>query len=81
MPKTASTNFRIHGLGRVHHAGSAPLPTHRPGGDVRANGWSLFVRLAHPKGPREALTNRALLLAGIAEKTRQDRLTITPMYD
>lgn len=47
------------------------------------NGWSLFVRLAHPKARMEALTSCPLLLAGIAEKTRharQDRLTITPMH-
>jgi len=47
------------------------------------NGWSLFVRLAHPKARMETLTSRPLLLAGIAEKTRharQDRLTITPLH-
>jgi len=47
------------------------------------NGWSLFVRLAHPKARLEAITRRPLLLAGIAGKTRharQERLTITPVH-
>ena len=47
------------------------------------NGWSLFVRLAHPKARLEAITSRPLLLTGIAEKTRharQERLTITPVH-
>ena len=47
------------------------------------NGWSLFVRLAHPNARLEAITSRPLLLSGIAEKTRharQERLTITPVH-
>ncbi|MCX7113630.1 MAG: hypothetical protein NTX45_26800 [Proteobacteria bacterium] len=47
------------------------------------NGWSLFVRLAHPEARMEAVISCPLLLSGIAEKTchaRQERLTITPVH-
>ena len=47
------------------------------------NGWSMFVRLAHPKARLEAITARPLLLAGIGELTHhsgQTHLTITPMH-
>ena len=33
------------------------------------NGWSLFVRAAHPKARREAITSRPLLLNAVGRKT------------
>lgn len=47
------------------------------------NWWSLFVRLAHPKGRLEAITSRPFLLSGIAHKTTQagqHQLKITSMH-
>jgi hypothetical protein len=44
------------------------------------NGWSGYVRLAHPKARREAITSRPLLLAGVARLTEhagQSRLLLT----
>jgi hypothetical protein len=44
------------------------------------NGWSWYVRLAHPKARREAITSRPLLLAGVARLTQhagQSRLLVT----
>lgn len=44
------------------------------------NWWSWYVRLAHPKSRREAITSRPLLLAGIARLTQhagQARLLVT----
>ncbi|MDR1279345.1 MAG: hypothetical protein LBK99_00795 [Opitutaceae bacterium] len=44
------------------------------------NGWSGYVRLAHPKARLEAITRRPLLLAGVARLTQhagQCRLLIT----
>lgn len=44
------------------------------------NWWSWYVRLAHPKTRREAITSRPLLLAGIARLTQhagQSRLLVT----
>jgi hypothetical protein len=44
------------------------------------NGWSWYVRLAHPQARREAITSRPLLLAGIARLTEhagQARLLLT----
>jgi hypothetical protein len=44
------------------------------------NWWSWYVRLAHPKARREAITSRPLLLAGVARLTDhagQSRLLIT----
>lgn len=44
------------------------------------NWWSWYVRLAHPKTRREAITSRPLLLAGVARLTQhagQSRLLIT----
>jgi hypothetical protein len=47
------------------------------------NWWSLFVRLAHPKARREAITSRPFLLSGIGRLTShagQTHLSITPMH-
>jgi len=44
------------------------------------NWWSWYVRLAHPKARREAITSRPLLLAGVARRTQhagQSRLLVT----
>lgn len=44
------------------------------------NWWSWYVRLAHPKARREAITSRPLLLSGIARLTHhagQSRLLVT----
>jgi hypothetical protein len=44
------------------------------------NGWSGYVRLAHPKARLEAITSRPLLLAGVARLTQhagQCRLLVT----
>jgi hypothetical protein len=44
------------------------------------NWWSWYVRLAHPKARREAITSRPLLLAGVARLTEhagQSRLLLT----
>jgi hypothetical protein len=44
------------------------------------NWWSGYVRLAHPKARREAITSRPLLLAGVARRTQhagQSRLLVT----
>jgi hypothetical protein len=44
------------------------------------NWWSWYVRLAHPKARREAITSRPLLLAGVARLTQhagQARLLVT----
>jgi hypothetical protein len=44
------------------------------------NWWSWYVRLAHPKARREAITSRPLLLAGVARLTQhagQSRLLVT----
>jgi len=44
------------------------------------NGWSGYVRLAHPKTRLEAITSRPLLLAGVARLTQhagQSRLLLT----
>jgi hypothetical protein len=44
------------------------------------NWWSWYVRLAHPKTRREAITSRPLLLAGVArliQHAGQSRLLIT----
>jgi hypothetical protein len=44
------------------------------------NGWSGYVRLAHPKARLEAITRRPLLLAGVARLTQhagQCRLLVT----
>jgi hypothetical protein len=44
------------------------------------NGWSWYVRLAHPKARREAITSRPLLLAGVARLTQHagsSRLLLT----
>lgn len=44
------------------------------------NGWSGYVRLAHPQARREAITSRPLLLSGVARMTQhagQKRLLIT----
>jgi hypothetical protein len=44
------------------------------------NGWSWYVRLAHPKARLEAITSRPLLLSGVARLTRhagQSRLLLT----
>jgi hypothetical protein len=43
-------------------------------------GWSWYVRLAHPKARREAITSRPLLLSGVARLTQyagQRRLLVT----
>lgn len=50
------------------------------GFDELKNQWSWYVRLAHPKSRREAITSRPLLLAGIARLTHhagQARLLVT----
>ena len=39
------------------------------------NWWNIFVRLAEPDKPLEAITSRPRLLAGIAERTRHGRQT------
>jgi DDE family transposase len=47
------------------------------------NWWSLFVRLAHPKARREAITSRPFLLSGIGRLTShagQTHLSLTPMH-
>jgi DDE family transposase len=47
------------------------------------NWWSLFVRLAHPKARREAITSRPFLLSGVGRLTShagQTHLSITPMH-
>ena len=44
------------------------------------NGWSSYVRLAHPQARRKAITSRPLLLSGVARLTQhagQKRLLIT----
>jgi hypothetical protein len=44
------------------------------------NWWSWYVRLAHPKARREAITSRPLLLSGVARLTQhagQSRLLAT----
>ena len=44
------------------------------------NGWSWYVRLAHPKTRLEAITSRPMLLAGVARLTQhaaQSRLLLT----
>lgn len=44
------------------------------------NWWSWYVRLAHPKARREAITSRPLLLSGVARLTEhagQSRLLLT----
>lgn len=44
------------------------------------NWWSWYVRLAHPKSRREAITSRPLLLAGVARQAThagQTRLLVT----
>lgn len=44
------------------------------------NWWSWYVRLAHPKARREAITSRPLLLSGVARLTQhagQSRLLVT----
>lgn len=44
------------------------------------NGWSWYVRLAHPKARLEAISSRPLLLAGVARLTQhagQSRLLVT----
>ena len=44
------------------------------------NGWSWYVRLAHPQARREAITSRPLLLSGVARLTQhagQSRLLVT----
>jgi hypothetical protein len=44
------------------------------------NWWSWYVRLAHPKARREAITSRPLLLSGVARLTQhagQNRLLVT----
>lgn len=44
------------------------------------NGWSWYVRLAHPKARREAITSRPLRLSGVARLTQhagQNRLLVT----
>ena len=44
------------------------------------NWWSWYVRLAHPRARREAITSRPLLLAGVARLTEhagQSRLLLT----
>jgi hypothetical protein len=47
------------------------------------NWWSWYVRLAHPKARREAITSRPLLLSGVARLTEhagQSRLLVTLMH-
>ena len=47
------------------------------------NGWSLFVRTAHPKARREAITSRPLLLNAVGrqtEHTGQRHLLTTSMH-
>lgn len=47
------------------------------------NWWSWYVRLAHPKARREAITSRPLLLSGVArlsEHAGQSRLLLTLMH-
>ncbi len=44
------------------------------------NGWSGYLRLAHPQARMEAITSRPLLLAGVARLTQhagQSRLSVT----
>lgn len=46
------------------------------------NGWSGYVRLAHPQARREAITSRPMLLSGVARLTEhagQSRLLLTLM--
>jgi hypothetical protein len=47
------------------------------------NWWSLFVRLAHPKARREAITSRPWLLASVGRKSEhagQTTLTLTGLH-
>jgi len=47
------------------------------------NWWSIFVRLAHPKARREALTSRPWLMASIGHKTQhagQTWITLTGLH-
>lgn len=47
------------------------------------NWWSWYVRLAHPKTRREAITSRPLLLSGVARQTShagQQRLLVTLVH-
>lgn len=47
------------------------------------NWWSWYVRLAHPKARREAITSRPLLLSGVARLTEhagQSRLLLTLVH-
>jgi len=47
------------------------------------NWWSLFVRLAHPKGRLEAITSRPLLLTAVGRHTKhagQNYLTLTSAH-
>ena len=47
------------------------------------NGWSLFVRAAHPKARREAITSRPMLLNAVGRQTEhagQRHLLITSMH-
>ena len=47
------------------------------------NGWSLFVRAAHPKARREAITSRPMLLNAVGRQTvhaGQTHLLITSMH-
>ena len=67
------------GVGRLHH------DLERCNLSARAvaliyNWWSWYVRLAHPKARREAITSRPLLLSGVARLTQhagQSRLLVT----
>ena len=47
------------------------------------NGWSLFVRLAHSRARREAITSRPLLRSGVGRKTThagQQHRAIAPVH-
>ncbi|MDP2794514.1 MAG: hypothetical protein Q8O25_10620, partial [Sulfurisoma sp.] len=47
------------------------------------NGWSLFVRLAHPDARREAITSRPLLMSSVERRTEhagQTTITLTGLH-
>jgi hypothetical protein len=47
------------------------------------NGWSLFVRLAHPEARREAITSRPWLMSSVGRRTEhagQTTITLTGLH-
>ncbi len=47
------------------------------------NGWSLFVRLAHPEARREAITSRPWLMSSVGRRTDhagQTTITLTGVH-